>query len=567
MKISHQLFSKAVISISFMLSSFSAYSGVSSANALCDVDVKNFSAIGNALADDTLAIRNAVLKASQLTRPTLCFPASNGYRVTDTITIPTGISVVMNSSLLFDGDSNTPALVIGDSNTSNKNLILQLDVKKVTQSNWLNEASVGIKFYNLHSSSVHIRRSELFTIGIQAIGANAKGFGYNKVELGWITGNKIGLDITNETGGWSNENIFINGRFGQYSSPNIPSDRIGIRITSSDGVYKNNNSNLFIKPAFELWESFSGGGEALPVLIEHGLFNSFESCRNEQNSLTFARVLNNSRSNEFDIAYGDVGNIDDQSVRPTSYAVTRENRILSSVSAPGYISGSLAQIASPYNSAGYVHIPGVHTTNASGNIFKAMNDFVIAEKYIEMPWPKGLGVFVDTSRQKQLVIRKEVVEGFGGRVAIRAYDSSGNVLDGDSASLPYVSGNQGYYWSTSFKGAYLLSADSDQDFYLNLRNEVDKIGLLFLGGTTNPLRLKSFSVSALKSGAPSVWSGYKSAIPGANISSEAPTHHCEVGQIIYNDDPSISIDPSENEPIGWVCTSNTGVWNGFGKLL
>ena len=94
-------------------------------------------------------------------------------------------------------------------------------------------------------------------------------------------------------------------------------------IISIDGKYRNNNSNLFIKPAFELWEEYAGGGEAIPVLIEHGLYNRFESCRNEKNSLTFARILNDSIANEFDISYGGIGQIDDQSTRPSSYAVTR----------------------------------------------------------------------------------------------------------------------------------------------------------------------------------------------------------------------------------------------------
>ena len=560
MKKNKRFIINAIFALSGLIMSSSAISG-NAAGVVCDINVKDFNAMGNASNDDTSAIRSAIAQAGQLTRPTVCFPGGSGYRITDTVTVPPGISIVMNTSLLFDGDNNTPALIIGDPNISNTNMLLQLDVKKVSQSNWSNESSVGITLYNLHSSSVHIRRSELFTIGIQAIGANTRGFGYNKVELGWITGNKIGLDITNQAGGWSNENVFINGRFGQYSSPNIPSGRVGIRITSKDDIYINNNSNLFIKPAFELWESSAGGGEALPVLIEHGLFNSFESCRNEENSLTFARVLNNSRSNEFDIAYGDVGEIDDQSIRPTSYAVTRENRILSSVSAPAFLSGPLTKLAAPYDATGKIHIPGVHATNSTGSILKAITGFVITDKYIEMPWPTGVGVFVDTSRQKQLVIRKETVEGYGGRVAVRAYDSLGNILDGGSVTAPYVRGNQGYYWNPSFAGVYLLSDDSDQDFYLKLRPEVDKINLLFLGGTKNPLRLKTFSVSALKSGAPSVWSGYKSATPDANISSDIPTHSCETGQITYND------TPETNEPIGWVCTSSGGIWRGFGTIL
>ena len=536
-----------------------SYAEPLSETALCNINVKDYNAKGDSTTDDTAAIQAAISAATFLDKPTICFPGSSGYKITNTIVVPPSISLTMNGPLLFAGNNSTPALVIGDANVSNTNVILQISVKKTSQSDWLDEASVGVKLYNLHSSKVHIRRSELFTIGVQAIGVNGKGFGYNQVELGWITGNKIGLDLTNLNGGWANENIFINGRFGQYSIPNVPSGRIGIRITSSDEIYTNNNNNLFIKPAFELWDEYAGDGEAIPILIEHGLFNRFESCRNEKNSNTFARVLNNSRANEFDIGYGGIGEIDDKSSQPSSYAVARMNRILSSVSAPAFLSGNLAKLAEPYDPSGAVHIPGVHATNSTGIILKAINDIVIEDKYVEIPWPKGVGIFVDTSQQKQLVIRKETVSGFGGRVAIRAYNSSDEILDGSSASPAYVSGNQPYYWSNGFLGVYLLSADSDKDFYLQLREEVDKIDLLFLGGTTNPLRLKSFTISALDSGAPSTWSGYKSGTPNANLATTTPTHECELGQITYN------AEPESGEAVGWVCTIS-GNWSSFGTI-
>ena len=533
---------------------------VYAATALCNVDVKNHGATGDAQTDDTSNIQAAINAAALLENPTICFPGSAGYRVTDTITIPACISVTMDSALLFDGDNSKPALVIGDAQTRNRNVLLQLDVQKVSPLDWSNEASVGVRLYNLHSSKAHIRRVEFFTIGIQAIGANGKGFGYNEVELGWITGNKIGLDLTNESSGWANENVFINGRFGQYTTPSIATDRIGIRITSSDGSYKNNNNNVFIKPAFELWDQYAGNGEALPVLIEHGTFNRFESCRNESNSTTFARILNASKSNEFDVGYGGVGQIDDKTNRPSSVALAREDRIVSLSGAPAFLSGPLAKLAAPYDVSGAVHIPGVHATDVNASVLKAMSGFVIGDDYVEMPWPTGIGVFVDTGEQKELVIRKEAVTGFGGRVAIRAFDSAGQLLDGTSANPAYVRSNQSFSWRTIFSGAYYLDYDFGGDLYLNLRPEVARVNILFVGGSTNPLRIKSFSINALNSGAPSVWPGYKSAVPNANISLVAPTHACEVGQITFNAAPAVG------EPVGWVCTVNTGTWSNFGTI-
>ncbi|HEY3346630.1 MAG TPA: glycosyl hydrolase family 28-related protein, partial [Nitrospirota bacterium] len=223
------------------------------------IDVRAFGATGNGKTDDTAAINAAIAFAAAQKNPTLYFPAAagNGYAATGTVTIPSGINVDMEAPVIYTGDSDIPALVVG-SGKANMNVVLKLQAVRASQSSWRSENSVGIKVVNANSCDITIVKTVRFTVGAQFYG-DGGGFSYNEVKLLYINSNKIGVDLNCTGGGWANENTFYGGRFCIDSTVNTGSSRYGVRITSADKYYSNNN--IFIRPSFEL-EKKTTSGEA-----------------------------------------------------------------------------------------------------------------------------------------------------------------------------------------------------------------------------------------------------------------------------------------------------------------
>ncbi|GAA3413597.1 glycosyl hydrolase family 28-related protein [Paenibacillus hodogayensis] len=293
------------------------------------VNVKWFGAKGDATTNDTAALTLAIAYASSISSstniPTIFFPPAAGYAVDSTVTVPANMHITMEAPLVYTGTANVACLEIGGTSSINSLLTLKLQVQRAVQADWLSEDSVGIRVINCYSSDIHIVEARGFTIGVQCLGASA-GFVYNEVHLGALTNNKIAIDLTNRNAGrgigWCNENVFLNGRIWCTSTTNLGMGRIGVRITSQDGTYTNNNNNVFYKPSFELNANRANPQEALPVLIEHGAFNFFADIRNEGNSPVTIRTLNQSNANELQAGYGNA-KADDLSQYPSTVVKTR----------------------------------------------------------------------------------------------------------------------------------------------------------------------------------------------------------------------------------------------------
>lgn len=491
------------------------------------VNIKDYGAKGDGITDDTSAIQVAIQHAAQQSNQTLYFPAAERYKITSTIHVPVGISVQIDAPILFTGDNESAALTIGDSGAVNQQLRHRLNIINDTISDWSSEESVGIRLYNANACHIDVVQVEGFTIGVQCIGAG-QGFMYNQTRLGSLLNNKIGLDLTNETAngkiGCTNENLFLNGRFTNWSETNPGISRYGIRITSIDETYTDNNNNLFIKPSFELVEkSATQTWEAIPILVEHGVDNRFESCRDEINSNIFARVLNKSYENEFHVGYGPIyTRIDDQSQTPSSRATSRQSRLI----APGgnviFLSGPLHKRACYYEGK-KIHVPGLHLTDSSSHdIFPALDGIDITDDYLKLPSSRGVGIFVNTSRLKRFVVRSDVDvcdDSKGGRIYVRCYDTSGSILQ-DTAGGSHVTGNvfRQPYFSTNYGGAYVTGSNSPEDYFFQVTDEVKQIDVFLSGGEDGgeekPLRIRCFAIYAVDNGMAATWAGYEEGVPG-----------------------------------------------------
>jgi hypothetical protein len=527
------------------------------------INVTDFGAVGDGTSNDTSAINAAIAQAAKLKNTMVWFPPATGYAVKSSIAVPVGIHLNMEAPLIYTGTDENPALVIGSLGIVNENRRFLLNVQRQVVSKWTNENNIGIQLINCNTCSIVVSQASGFTIGIQCIG-DRQGFVYNQIELGQILNNKICLDLTNRGQGWCNENLFLNGRFDSYSNVNRGLSRYGIRITSQDKSYKNNNNNVFIKPSFELVSSSAFPGECVPILIEYGVQNLFFSCRHEQSGPHLARVLNESTENVFDIGYSNDSTtnlVADLTAFPTSVLNLRRTNLTNNAHGEIFISAPLHKTACLYDDSGSINVPKVHVGNASNStVNPALSNIVIGPNYLEVGTNRGLGVFLDTNVSKRFVVKRDIVPGFGGRVAVRCYDSIGNILSNNS----YVKGYsyKSPYFSTNYGGCFLTGSDDDSDYYFQVDDTVKKITVLVCGGT-KPLQIKSFSISTINGTNCAVWSGYEEIMPGSNIGTTFPkTGTWSRGKIIYNALPDV------NRPLGWICIAGgtPGTWKTFGLI-
>lgn len=533
------------------------------------VEVTWFGALGDGTTDDAMAIGLAIacaqrISASGAVKPILHFPPSRGFRTTAAISIPVAIHVIMDSALLYAGATGTAALTIGEVDKPNALMTMRLNVTAsgAGYGAWPSDSDIGIVLRNLDTSIAHITRVSGFGVGLQTIGDRA-GFSYNEIHLGYILDNQIGVELTNRSAsasdvGWCNENMFLNGRFTQSSNTRLGKARTGVRISSKDGIYAENNNNRFYKPSFELKAADSGAAEALPILIEHGNLNGFYQIRNESNSATTARILNESYENEIETGYGFVA-IDDQSAFPTTVA-TSVRTTLTNVPALIFNSGPIYENACYYDGATSVHVPGLSFGRYSGTSVLRAGRAVITADYLETATTShdAPAVFVDTTGNKRLVVKTDVVDGFGGRIHIVCYGADGiQLIDpGAGGSGPYVKTrvNATAPWnSTLFGGCYRNGSDqNDLSFYFAVTNEVSKVRIILWKGTA-ALRLRSFSVYALTRGTPSASSGFVEAAGGANLATSAPTTGTwPKGMLVVNANPAVVAGAAGNYIVeGW----------------
>lgn len=545
---------------------------VETARKLPPVSVSDFGTKGDwngkVGTDDTQAILDAIRACIPLKEggaiPTLLFPYCRGYKVTSNITVPAGISVVMEAPIIYAGTQNEVALTIGEAGINNKNLTLNLQVEKAIISDWTSEECVGIRLINTLESNIHIKKAKKFTIGVQFMG-DGRGNAYNNVSLYSLNGNKFALDLTSKNAGWANENAFKGGRFSVSTGQNNGQSRYGIRFTSSDGYMQNNN--IFLKPSFELQQPNAEPGEAIPVVIEYGSQNTFIGCRSEKNSDEFGRILNISTENNFHVGFGSQTTyINDNSMYPASKLEINRRITTERDGQAIYSVHNIQKNACYYDGATNVHVAGMFLgSSVNGNVLKSYNSYTINDDYLELGKARSIGVFVDTRTVKKFLIRREVLLGNEGRIAIRCYDIAGNILTNLGVKHPYVKSMvyRNFYYSPDYGGSYLTGIDTLTDHYINIHTDVAKIAILFVNGT-NVCRIRGFSLYVLDGHHASVSCGYNEIISNVNLGTAPPTTGTWTkGKLVLNDNKKeLGTEGNKYVIDGWECiaSGSPGTW-------
>lgn len=532
------------------------------------LNVLNFGAVGDGVTDDATAIQ-ATFDAADVGDTVWFPPTPDGYAVESGVIAPPGIHIIMDGPILYTGGNNVTTLTVGSIGVNNAAVVLKLNVTRSVLSDWTNESSIAIKLLCANQCQITIICASNHTIGLQCIG-DSKGFAYNNVLLGFVYDNKIQIDCTSmdtNAVGWCNENIFIGGRLGVGTSSNKAQNCYGVRITSQSSTKYYSNNNAFFATSIEMQNaSRTGGAEGVPILIEYGNQNHFWGFRNESNNETLVRISNNSTENSVTTGYGSIdrSGVNDSSLYPATYIESSRNR-LQETARTFFNSGPLHLAACYYDGATNIHVPRCHLYSSSNNSVNVYsNDLTLNANYLIVNATRGVGVFVDTRTIKRFVVRRDVESANPGRVAVRCYDSSGNVLNSAGANHPYVKGLsfRTPTYTSNFGGAYGTASDTAGDFFFVVHADVAYIAIICHGGTA-PLYIRSFSVAALDSGNADVWVGYEQQIPGVNLGSAEPSAGTwAVGRRVYK------IGPAAAGVEGWICVAagTPGTWKTFGTI-
>lgn len=250
------------------------------------VSIKDFGAVCDGIIDDTAAIQAAANYAR-----------TNGYVLTG----PAGTCLITSTVILLcDCDLSTmtwnanalnvkPVILVGP--TSGGGASTQLVISKhlklpkvvntaKTTTGWNANWGSGIELAHVIESRIEVPWIEGFKVGLDC-GGYDYGFAYNEVHLGRIYNNEVGLLVRPKgTGGWANENLFINGRFVMDSAEGVVANARYIKLAPFDVTNASTswpNNNVFQKPSIEQ----QGPQYCLEIA---GAFNWFQNARFEGNN-------------------------------------------------------------------------------------------------------------------------------------------------------------------------------------------------------------------------------------------------------------------------------------------
>lgn len=529
------------------------------------INVRWFGASGDPAVDSTEALKKAVelVNAYAVTspvpassfygnKPTLYFPRGDRYSCKETLTIAAGVNVEMEAPITFDDPSDTlTAMVIGSDTVSNAAVTLNLRVIKKTISGWANESCIGVKLFNVLSSRISLELVSSFTINVQFIGTRKDGAcAYNRVDIGQLNDAKVQLDLLSSGVGFCNENVFIGGRFA-VSSISLFQDRAryGIRIGTAPASNNIPNNNVFYKPSFELSASYITDPtitECRAVLINRGINNRMWDARNEDSGKCSMKIVSaDSVQNSLYIGFSNLSakEVNDADIQLEDLSNLGNNRV---ANYPHYYNDAvnnnncwqslfLPLNINKYNATSYF-FRGLHCADkASSAVLPARLVAAVNADYVEISGNTGIGVFINTSAAKKFIVRKNIVDGFGGRVCVVCYDSAGNILTpviGANLRSPHLAAVN----TVQFGGCYLNNTDVGYPSSFTVADNVAAVRVIVTSGTGS-LRIRSFSVAALDFKQVTAYTGLEAAGIDHNLSyaAIAPTEVKPKGTIIYND--------------------------------
>lgn len=142
--------------------------------------------------------------------------------------------------------------------------------KPATGSGWT-AGTIGVDVINIQSSLIYVPHIKAFETNLRMY-SNGQGNVYNTIELGHLDNGKRNLVLASATSaGWTNQNVFVGGRFSMSPSEGQPV--AGSAQIYLDPTYGANN-NTFINCSLE-----SGSSHEYLLDIQSGSYNQWINCR------------------------------------------------------------------------------------------------------------------------------------------------------------------------------------------------------------------------------------------------------------------------------------------------
>jgi len=529
------------------------------------VNVKDFGAVGDGVADDTTAIAAAFTAAVALdNKVTVYIPGTP--MITDTVTVSVVSNlipdIIVEKEIIYNGANTKTALKIGDITTTFQTANLNLSIKNANQSDWSNDSCIGIELINATACShINIKKAANFTNGVRFSG-NGHGVAYNTTIFGDLSNNKYGVDLMPSNSGWVNENLYIGGRYTVFDGINSTVARYGARVGRAGASQANNN--VFIKPSFEMNKADVGAGLTFGVTFFNAVQNHVLYCRSEGTEIVSVFDAT-STENEVIIGFSDAsshgvtydadtfaGNI----IRYSRNSEENNSKVIYDIgdlkSRAGLFASTLGAIS------GLVSVDT--TTGALSNAAPVMT--IGTEDITLTNGGRALGAIIDVSEQKQFVLSCGYT-GNGGRLFVQCYDASDVLLTGTTPS--YAIGTSDAVLTASGQG-YISGSDSTVNRSVRFTDAVKRAFIGVVKGTVNP-QFNSFRILAVDDAdyiaKPAVLtkSPTFSMTPYHIYGDQAPVSNTwKQGDRIYN--TNVSVDGNNMVLDHWVCIAagTPGTW-------
>ena len=449
--------------------------------------------------DDTEAIRLANMEATKKGK-TVYFPIGYKFRTTDTIYFPSNVDVQMDSPIYFESTTPKPAIVYGVRDKA----ILQRNGKfwaiNKNQSNWLdysltNEADtmfVGVKLVNVGMSRLEVVQSNGFTIGVECLATNGKGFYFNSVYLGQMQNNKSGVEVVTEGNGWPNSNDFYDGSFTVGGNINVTQTRKYVSSVVRSGTY-GSNTNAFHNPKMEGGTDVNEGLEMTPIQLQKANEWQIKNVRAERFAKTFIATFDNSSNNILSFrsqmtSAKSKNEINGSNNNHVILDYEKESKIENALEKSVVFDTGLIKDSIYYNKVNPTADAGnsdmLFYSRASTSFVTGTRKTLLARLNFDAnggiaPSSYGtMGIKVDTSNAKRFLVENKEN---AWRVAVGLFDINGNVLSG-SENISNVKGTLGDFYSLNWY--YNQNNDNKSAYYeFSVSDKVYSIVIMVTGYT------------------------------------------------------------------------------------